>query len=169
MFLVFIIFSLLTAGTPPQLVGVPTHFYKVVLADPAASPQSCNHQEKVVGAFVMPNVPVDPNTPLSSFAVPLSALEEVAGELVYKRENVEQSENNVVLHVLYCFIDVLLSWVQVFNSSPPTLQRRGDWRWTKQHWHGNGRDSWNQGRAKMLPYFYLDPQVAQALDLHHQV
>lgn len=32
-----------------------------------------------VGAFVMPNSPIDPETPLASFAVPLGALEEVAG------------------------------------------------------------------------------------------
>ncbi len=32
-----------------------------------------------MGAFVMPNGPIDPETPLASFAVPLGALEEVAG------------------------------------------------------------------------------------------
>lgn len=35
-----------------------------------------------VGAFVMPNSPIDPETPLASFAVPLGALEEVAGGVI---------------------------------------------------------------------------------------
>lgn len=33
-----------------------------------------------VGAWVMPNAPIEPDTPLASFAVPLTALEEVSGE-----------------------------------------------------------------------------------------
>ena len=33
----------------------------------------------VVGAFVMPNAPIDPNAPLTAFAVPLTALEDAAG------------------------------------------------------------------------------------------
>lgn len=32
-----------------------------------------------IGAFVMPNKPIDPNAPLTSFAVPLERLESVAG------------------------------------------------------------------------------------------
>jgi DNA/RNA endonuclease G (NUC1) len=100
----------------PNLVGVPTHFFKVVLAesksrnllgakpvgatgsrDRAARPQSycarprtqkhaqwadvsCDViMQTVVGAFVMPNAPIDPDMPLTSFTVPLEALESASG------------------------------------------------------------------------------------------
>ncbi|KAL4428150.1 hypothetical protein ABPG75_002239 [Micractinium tetrahymenae] len=60
-------------GTPPQLMAVPTHYYKVVLGEFSGG------RRAAVGAFVMPNQPIDPDTPLASFAVPISSLEEVAG------------------------------------------------------------------------------------------
>lgn len=61
------------AGTAPQLMAVPTHFFKVVLGEFGGA------RRAAVGAFVMPNAPIEPDTPLTSFAVPVSALEEVAG------------------------------------------------------------------------------------------
>ena len=66
------------AGKPPRLVSVPTHFYKVVLSEskarlPFASPKVA------VGAFVMPNNQIQPDMPLTAFAVPLEMLEDVAG------------------------------------------------------------------------------------------
>ncbi|KAK9802849.1 hypothetical protein WJX73_007898 [Symbiochloris irregularis] len=71
-------------GNAPRLVAVPTHFFKVILAEPPAgadgSKAAGSSQKKmVVGAFVMPNAPIDPTTPLSAFAVPLTALEEASG------------------------------------------------------------------------------------------
>ena len=60
-------------GTPPRLVSVPTHFYKVVLVK--AGPLG----RAAVGAFVVPNAPIDPAAPLTAFTVPLSALEDAAG------------------------------------------------------------------------------------------
>jgi endonuclease G len=59
-------------GAPPRLVAVPTHFFKVVLAERGGAPA-------VAGAFVVPNAAVDARTPLAEWVVPLSALEEVAG------------------------------------------------------------------------------------------
>lgn len=35
--------------------------------------------QTVVGAFVMPNAPIEPDMPLTSFAVPLEALESASG------------------------------------------------------------------------------------------
>lgn len=62
-------------GTPPRMMAVPTHFYKVVLAE-----DSMDREETTVfGAFVLPNAPINPETPLAAFTVPLSALEEAAG------------------------------------------------------------------------------------------
>eukprot|EP00879_Flechtneria_rotunda_P033690 GHRR01037364.1.p1 GENE.GHRR01037364.1~~GHRR01037364.1.p1 ORF type:complete len:235 (+),score=39.26 GHRR01037364.1:187-891(+) len=65
------------AGKPPQLVSVPTHYFKVVLAENSSSRHG-THQA-AVGAFVMPNAPIDPQTPVTAFAVPLEALESVSG------------------------------------------------------------------------------------------
>jgi endonuclease G len=59
-------------GAPPRLVAVPTHFFKVVLAERGGA-------AAVAGAFVVPNAAVDARTPLAEWVVPLSALEEVAG------------------------------------------------------------------------------------------
>ena len=60
-------------GTPPRVVTVPTHFYKVILGE------ARNGQRLVVGAFVMPNEPIAPATPLPAFAVPVASLEQVSG------------------------------------------------------------------------------------------
>ncbi|KAI3428702.1 hypothetical protein D9Q98_007526 [Chlorella vulgaris] len=60
-------------GTPPQLMAVPTHFFKVVLGEFSGG------RRAAVGAFVMPNAAIHPQVPLASFTVPISALEEVAG------------------------------------------------------------------------------------------
>ena len=40
----------------------------------------------MVGAFVMPNAPIPAGTPLASFAVPLEALEQVAGLIFFPRQ-----------------------------------------------------------------------------------
>ncbi|GFR49717.1 hypothetical protein Agub_g11871, partial [Astrephomene gubernaculifera] len=81
-------------GKPPGLVAVPTHFYKVILADGRNSSGSGNSKGKsssssgrealrsgsvAVGAFVLPNQPIDPKVPLSAYVVPLEDLEQVAG------------------------------------------------------------------------------------------
>ncbi|KAI8471792.1 MAG: DNA/RNA non-specific endonuclease [Monoraphidium minutum] len=64
-------------GKPPQLVAVPTHFYKVLLSENPSG--SHGPHSAALGAFVMPNAPIDPDTPLAAYAVPLDALECVAG------------------------------------------------------------------------------------------
>lgn len=66
------------AGEPPGLTSVPTHFFKVILADcpSAASPTP---ESTVLGAFVMPNAAIDPETPLTAFTVPLQKLEAASG------------------------------------------------------------------------------------------
>lgn len=70
-------------GTPPALVAVPTHFYKVLLADNASGKHGAH--KAAVGAFVMPNAPIDPKTPLTAFVVPLDALEQVAGTTFFPK------------------------------------------------------------------------------------
>ena len=64
-------------GAPPELVAVPTHFFKVVLVEPGG--EDGKGTLPAVGAFVMPNEKIDPKRPLSDFIVPVGALEAVAG------------------------------------------------------------------------------------------
>ena len=66
------------AGKPPCLVAVPTHFYKVVLSE-SKSRLPFGAPKVSVGAFVMPNAQIQPDMPLTAFAVPLEMLEDVAG------------------------------------------------------------------------------------------
>ena len=62
------------------MVAVPTHFFKVVLAERSASDgASITEPEVVLGAFVLPNAPMQPDLPLTAFSVPLESLEEAAG------------------------------------------------------------------------------------------
>lgn len=65
-------------GEVPNLVAVPTHYFKVVLAE-SKSRNLLGAKQTVVGAFVCPNAPIDPDMPLTSFAVPLEALESASG------------------------------------------------------------------------------------------
>lgn len=65
------------AGAPPQAVAVPTHFYKVVLAE--STDEKTRERRYALSAFAMPNARIDPATPLTSFVVPLEFLEGVTG------------------------------------------------------------------------------------------
>ena len=79
-------------GEAPELVAVPTHFFKVILVDEHGNDPENNisllgdvddynvpPKSAKVAAFVLPNAYIDPNTPLSNFAVPLESLEAVSG------------------------------------------------------------------------------------------
>ncbi|RYP45795.1 hypothetical protein DL768_007914 [Monosporascus sp. mg162] len=62
-------------GNPPN-VAVPTHFYKVILAEEDGS----SKEGKVaLGAFVLPNAPIPNDKPLADFEVPLEAVERASG------------------------------------------------------------------------------------------
>jgi endonuclease G len=63
------------------MVAVPTHFFKVVLAEKGAAGDIDTAPEAVMGAFVIPNAPVQADMPLTAFSVPLASLEEAAGEV----------------------------------------------------------------------------------------
>ena len=73
-------------GDAPELVAVPTHFYKVILTESSRSKRTRDKDRATYGvaAFVIPNTYVDPSTPLSSFLVPIDALESVAGVKFHK-------------------------------------------------------------------------------------
>jgi DNA/RNA non-specific endonuclease len=69
--------AIVRAGQAPQAVGVPTHFYKVVLSE--RTDVKSGARQSALAAFAMPNRPIDPATPLTSFVVPLEFLESVTG------------------------------------------------------------------------------------------
>ncbi|CUS09889.1 unnamed protein product [Tuber aestivum] len=60
-------------GNPPN-VAVPTHFYKVILAEDGVVGGTV-----AVGAFVLPNAVIDNSTKLEEFSVPLSIVERASG------------------------------------------------------------------------------------------
>jgi endonuclease G len=60
-------------GNPPN-VAVPTHFYKVIVAEDGTTGGPV-----AVGSFVLPNAVINNKTPLSEFAVPLGIVERASG------------------------------------------------------------------------------------------
>lgn len=59
-------------------VAVPTHFYKIVLAESADG-------QLDLEAYVMPNQVIDNETPLTVFQVPPESIERAAGLLFFDR------------------------------------------------------------------------------------
>ncbi|XP_043683557.1 endonuclease G, mitochondrial [Vespula pensylvanica] len=59
-------------------VAVPTHFYKVIVG---ATHDSNFEME----AYIMPNMPIDDNTPLKNFRVPPETIERAAGLLFFDK------------------------------------------------------------------------------------
>lgn len=78
-------------GQPPALVAVPTHFYKVILAEPKDEPPQLDADgilgdaNCAVAAFVMPNRAIPGNIPLTRFVVPISDLESATGLTFYPK------------------------------------------------------------------------------------
>jgi len=79
-------------GDAPELVHVPTHFFKVVLVRGGANDALASDEESELrsarvsaAAFVLPNAPIPPETPLETFAVPLAKLEAAAGLTFFRQ------------------------------------------------------------------------------------
>lgn len=66
------------AGEFPNLVSVPTHFFKVIYAVRNQGRGQPSRLE-VVGAFMVPNKPIDKDVPLEAFAIRLADLEALTG------------------------------------------------------------------------------------------
>jgi endonuclease G len=60
-------------GNPPN-VAVPTHFFKIIVAEDGQTGGSV-----AVGAFVLPNAAIDSKTNLSEFVTPVSVVERASG------------------------------------------------------------------------------------------
>ncbi len=63
-------------GDPEPNVSVPTHFWKVILA------QKGNNG--VMASFLLPNERIDDATPLSQFMVPLNKIEKATGLIFFE-------------------------------------------------------------------------------------
>ncbi|CAN0004308.1 unnamed protein product [Ascophyllum nodosum] len=69
-------------GGPMKMVAVPTHFFKVIVAEPFPSPEAEASRvppTTFVAAFAMPNISIPNHTDLRNFLVPLETLESVSG------------------------------------------------------------------------------------------
>lgn len=64
-------------GNPPN-IAVPTHFFKILIGENPIIP-SLPRNGVAVGAFVLPNEAIPNSTPLTSFAVPVNAIERAVG------------------------------------------------------------------------------------------
>ncbi|KAH8833513.1 hypothetical protein DL96DRAFT_1455966 [Flagelloscypha sp. PMI_526] len=69
-------------GSPPN-VAVPTHFAKVVLTSKPTSPSAPDLLEISTGAFVLPNAIIPDEAPLTSFVMPVDAVERAAGLILF--------------------------------------------------------------------------------------
>ena len=93
---------------------MPTHFFKVVLAE-RASGGAEGDQQVAMGAFVLPNAPVQPDTPLTAFSVPVESLEEAAG-------GVKQSPSSELCYsgTYWLCLDTVMRHVQLM---PPQSEK----------------------------------------------
>mmetsp|Transcript_20326 Transcript_20326/g.26341 ORF Transcript_20326/g.26341 Transcript_20326/m.26341 type:complete len:365 (+) Transcript_20326:34-1128(+) len=70
-------------GQPPSVISVPTHFYKIILAVSKSRALGFSGAGYALGAFVIPNEAIKPETPLTSFIAPLEAVEAAAGVIFF--------------------------------------------------------------------------------------
>ncbi|VEU21639.1 DEKNAAC102525 [Brettanomyces naardenensis] len=78
-------------GNPPN-VAVPTHFFKLVVAEKAFS-RSYDSDDVAVAAFVLPNEKIPNEIPLTSFMVPVEALERSSGLELLDKVPEERKKN----------------------------------------------------------------------------
>lgn len=64
-------------------VAVPTHFYKVIVGE-------TNEGKLEMEAFVMPNMLIDDNTPLTNFQVSFALLEVLLLEVKFMKKKLER-------------------------------------------------------------------------------
>lgn len=64
-------------------VAVPTHFFKVVVTENS-------NRELALESYVMPNAPIEDNTPLSAFLVPIETVERAAGLLFFDKLSLDK-------------------------------------------------------------------------------
>ncbi|XBW37303.1 hypothetical protein QEN19_002885 [Hanseniaspora menglaensis] len=65
-------------GNPPN-IAVPTHFYKIILAEKPTSFRAGSVDDVYVAAFVLPNDKISNAVPLTDFQTPVDAIERSSG------------------------------------------------------------------------------------------
>jgi len=80
-------------GNSPS-VGVPTHFAKVVLASRPSSSSTPLISEVSTGAFVLPNIAISDDTPLTSFIARIEDVERVAGITLFS-DDIKRSSKHI--------------------------------------------------------------------------
>lgn len=69
-------------------VAVPTHFFKVIMAEGRGG--------IAIGAFMMPNKPIQPEIPLDKFSVELATVESASGLHFFERLRAAGSRGGVL-------------------------------------------------------------------------
>ena len=107
------------AGQAPQATAVPTHFYKVVFCE--RQDKQSGERQTAMAAFAMPNRPIDPATPLTSFVVPLEFLESVTGIEFFPGALAEGRQRNA-LDSAAAGVGVLIGIASLSHSAEPWHQ-----------------------------------------------
>ena len=102
-------------GNPPN-VAVPTHFFKLVVAEKPKN-QANSSDELHVAAFVLPNEPISNSTKLTEFEVPVNALERSSG--LQLLQNVPPNKKKELCKQVSCQITVREFNKQVLALPPP--------------------------------------------------
>lgn len=106
-------------GSPPS-VAVPTHFYKVILAEDGRTGGNVS-----IGAFVLPNAPISNDRPITDFEVPVEAVErasglEFANKLPVHRRRRLCTDTTCAL-IIKEYADRQKSFVKAGGQTPPPL------------------------------------------------
>lgn len=98
-------------GNPPN-IAVPTHFFKIIIGENIKLGSRI-----ALGAFVLPNAPIENNVPLKSFYVPLESIERSSG--VEFLPNLPVSNRKDLCQEVKCEITVR----DFKNALPPPKER----------------------------------------------
>lgn len=71
-------------GTPPDAIAVPTHFFKVILAEDRRG-------EFVTAGFILPNRQIAEKKELRDFQAPITVIEKHAGLLFFDKVSLRLS------------------------------------------------------------------------------
>jgi len=88
-------------GNPPN-VAVPTHFYKIILAENGDKNQTEN-KTRAIGSFILPNNPINQDDPLENYLVQKETLERYAGVKFFPKL-AEQEKLNNLCNVSKCLL-----------------------------------------------------------------
>lgn len=101
-------------GNPPN-ISVPTHFYKIILAEKPTSFRPGSSDDVYVAAFVLPNDRIPNEIPLTEFKTPVEAIERSSGLTLLSNKN-----NTKVLKDLCSSVKCQMV-IRTFNNNMKSL------------------------------------------------